>query len=143
MPKEILPEEVELQAQDLNPSDGVDIQMLQDGGAIVDFDPQAGAMQGAEIHTANLAEFLDEDDLTMLASEVLEAYDECASSRDEWEQSYKKGLDLLGLNTKTGQNHFKAHQVQHTLFLQKQSHSFKRKPTKNSCQQVVLLEHRS
>ena len=96
MPKEILPEEVELQAQDLNPSDGVDIQMLQDGGAIVDFDPQAGAMQGAEIHTANLAEFLDEDDLTMLASEVLEAYDECASSRDEWEQSYKKGLDLLG-----------------------------------------------
>jgi len=96
MPKEILPEEVELQAQDLNPSGNVDIQMLQDGGAIVDFDPQAGAMQGAEIHTANLAEFLDEDDLTMLASEVLEAYDECASSRDEWEQSYKKGLDLLG-----------------------------------------------
>ena len=96
MPKEILPEEVELQAQDINSSDGVDIQMLQDGGAIVDFDPQAGAMQGAEIHTANLAEFLDEDDLTMLASEVLEAYDECASSRDEWEQSYKKGLDLLG-----------------------------------------------
>ena len=71
MPKEILPEEVELQAQDLNPSGDVDIQMLQDGGAIVDFDPQAGAMQGAEIHTANLAEFLDEDDLTMLASEVL------------------------------------------------------------------------
>jgi len=96
MPKEILPEEVELQAQDLNPSGDVDIQMLQDGGAIVDFDPQAGAMQGAEIHTANLAEFLDEDDLTMLASEVLEAYEECASSRDEWEQSYKKGLDLLG-----------------------------------------------
>ena len=89
MPKEILPEEVELQAQDLNPSDGVDIQMLQDGGAIVDFDPQAGAMQGAEIHTANLAEFLDEDDLTMLR-QSFEAYDECASSRDEWEQSYKR-----------------------------------------------------
>ena len=32
MPKEILPEEVELQAQDLNPSGDVDIQMLQDAG---------------------------------------------------------------------------------------------------------------
>ncbi len=96
MPKEILPEEVELQAQDMNPSEDVDIQMLQDGGAIVDFDPQAGAMQGAEMHNANLAEFIDEGDLVEIASEVLEAYDECASSRDEWEQTYKKGLDLLG-----------------------------------------------
>ena len=96
MPKEILSEEVELQAQDMNPSEDVDIQMLQDGGAIVDFDPQAGAMQGAEMHNANLAEFIDEGDLVEIASEVLEAYDECASSRDEWEQTYKKGLDLLG-----------------------------------------------
>ena len=40
MPKEILPEDVELEAQDLNPSEDVDIQMLEDGGAIVDFDPR-------------------------------------------------------------------------------------------------------
>ena len=96
MPTEILPEEVELQAQDLNPSENVEIEMLEDGGAVVDFDPQAGAMEGAEVHTANLAEFIDEDDLVEIASEVLDAYDECASSRDEWEQTYKKGLDLLG-----------------------------------------------
>ena len=96
MPTEILAEEVELQAQDLNPSENVEIEMLEDGGAVVDFDPQAGAMEGAEVHTANLAEFIAEDDLVEISSEVLEAYDECASSRDEWEQTYKKGLDLLG-----------------------------------------------
>ena len=43
MPTEILPEEVELQAQDLNPSENVEIEMLEDGGAVVDFDPQGNA----------------------------------------------------------------------------------------------------
>ena len=106
MPKELLPEDVELQAQDMNPSEDVDIQMMEDGGAIVDFDPQAGAMEGAEIHTANLAEFMDDGDLVEISSEVLEAYEECASSRDEWEQTYKKGLDkyygLIGLAEEAG-----------------------------------------
>ena len=34
MPTEILAEEVELQAQDLNPSENVEIEMLEDGGAL-------------------------------------------------------------------------------------------------------------
>ena len=96
MPKEILPEEVELEAQDLNPTGDVEVQMLQDGGAIVDFDPQAEQMQGAEMHNSNLAEFLEEGVLAEISSEVMELFDQCASSRDEWEQGYKKGLDLLG-----------------------------------------------
>jgi len=96
MPTQILPEDVELEAQDLNPNAEVNIEMMEDGGAVVDFDPQEEAMQGAEQHNSNLAEFLEDGDLNEIASEVLEAYDECASSRDEWEQTYKKGLDLLG-----------------------------------------------
>ena len=75
MPKEILPEEVELQAEDLNPTGDAEIQMLQDGGAIVDFDPQAQAMEGAEMHTSNLAEFMEDGDLVEIASEVLEMYE--------------------------------------------------------------------
>ena len=96
MPTEILPEEVELQAQDMNPSEDIDVQMMEDGGAVVNFDPQAEAMQGAEMHNANLADFLEDGDLASISSEVLESYEECATSRDEWEQTYKKGLDLLG-----------------------------------------------
>ena len=56
MPKEILPEDVELEAQDLNPSEDVDIQMLEDGGAIVDFDPQQGAMQGGAVPPSTVIE---------------------------------------------------------------------------------------
>ena len=93
MPIDVLPEDVELEAQDLNPSDDMNISMTEDGGAEIDFDPQAEAMQGAEQHDANLADFLEEDDLNVIAGEILEEFDECASSRDEWEQTYKKGLD--------------------------------------------------
>ena len=32
MPKEILPEEVELHAQDMNPDSDIDVQMMEDGG---------------------------------------------------------------------------------------------------------------
>ena len=95
MPIDVLPEDVELEAQDLNPSN-VDIQMTEDGGAEVNFDPQAEAMQGAEDHHANLAEFLEDGDLRSIASEVLNSYEECSSSRTDWESTYTKGLDLLG-----------------------------------------------
>ena len=44
MPVDVLPEDVELEAQDLNPSD-IDVQMMEDGSAEVDIDPQAEAMQ--------------------------------------------------------------------------------------------------
>jgi len=95
MPIDVLPEDVELEAQDLNPSD-IDIEMTEDGGAEINLDPQAEAMQGAEQHDANLAEFLEDSDLNVIAGDILEEFDECASSRDEWEQTYKKGLELLG-----------------------------------------------
>ena len=71
MPTQILPEDVELEAQDLNPNAEVNIQMMEDGGAVVDFDPQEEAMQGAEQHNSNLAEFLEDGDLNEIASEVL------------------------------------------------------------------------
>ena len=95
MPIDVLPEDVELEAQDLNPSD-IDIEMTEDGGAEINLDPQAEMMQGAEQHDANLAEFLEDSDLNVIAGDILEEFDECASSRDEWEQTYKKGLELLG-----------------------------------------------
>ena len=72
-PVDVLPEDVELEAQDLNPQD-IDVQMMDDGGAEVDFDPQAEAMQGAEEHNANLAEFLEDGDLSAIASEVLNSF---------------------------------------------------------------------
>lgn len=46
---------------------------------------------------ANLAEEMDESDLSTLASELVEMVDEDLRSRREWEDTFTKGIDLLGL----------------------------------------------
>jgi hypothetical protein len=47
--------------------------------------------------SANLAEDMDEDVLTELASDLLGDFDEDISARKEWIQTYVDGLELLGL----------------------------------------------
>tara|TARA_R110000787_G_scaffold1898_2_gene7975 strand:+ start:299 stop:2713 length:2415 start_codon:yes stop_codon:yes gene_type:complete len=46
---------------------------------------------------ANLAEILEERDLRDIASELLGFYEDDKSSRQEWEDAYTEGLELLGL----------------------------------------------
>jgi hypothetical protein len=46
---------------------------------------------------SNLAEFMDESELTLLASELTGSFDEDISSRKDWMQTYVDGLDLLGM----------------------------------------------
>ena len=84
-------EQVE-QAQD--PS--VEINMDEDGGAEISFDPSAAAPQGGEDHYANLAELLDESILTEIGSELEGQYKDYRSSRQDWETAYTNGLELLG-----------------------------------------------
>ena len=45
---------------------------------------------------SNLAEMLDDEQLSLLSSDLREAYDEDKSSREDWINTYTKGLDLLG-----------------------------------------------
>jgi hypothetical protein len=80
------------QAQD--PS--VEIMPTEDGGAEVSFDPNIAAPMGGEDHYANLAEFLDEDVLVYIGSDLQEKYTDYKTSRQDWEQAYTRGLDLLG-----------------------------------------------
>jgi hypothetical protein len=70
----------------------------EDGGVTIDLEPQmdldlASALQN---HDANLAEVLDDRDLARIAGDLLDGYDNDRASREEWEQSYVNGLDLLG-----------------------------------------------
>ena len=99
-PVDVLPEDVELEAQDLNPQD-IDVLMMDDGGAEVDFDPTAQALQGAQQHDANLADFLEDQILSKIASDLQNSYQEYKSSRSDWENTYTKGLDLLGFKYET------------------------------------------
>ena len=76
--------------------DSVSIE-TEDGGMIIDFDPE-GDKQGAYAgFYENLAEYIDDDVLQSIGSELCSAFDADKESRKEWEESYTKGLDQLGL----------------------------------------------
>ena len=97
MPQVELDKDVEVAVpQEFQEGGEVDIQITDDGGAEIDFDPQAAAMEGGQLHDANLAEFMEDDDLMVVASELQDSYNEYKSSRSDWEDGYIKGLDLLG-----------------------------------------------
>jgi hypothetical protein len=89
--EQLIQEQVE-QSQD--PS--VEINMDEEGGAEISFDPSSAVQMGGEDHYANLAEFLDEDVLVDVGSDLQEKYTDYKSSRQDWEQAYTNGLDLLG-----------------------------------------------
>lgn len=46
---------------------------------------------------ANLAEYMDEEELSILASELISDIEDDLSSRKDWVQTYVDGLDLLGM----------------------------------------------
>ena len=68
----------------------------EDGGMIIDFDPNAKEMGNIEFDS-NLAEFIDDDVLQELGSKLVGDYNGDKDSRSEWEETYTKGLDQLGL----------------------------------------------
>ena len=91
--KELALEEVEQEQESPEP---VDIQENEDGSVDIDLDPQAASPEGGDEHYANLAEFLPDDVLGRLGSDLNGKYMDYTSSRKEWEQAYIQGLDLLG-----------------------------------------------
>ena len=80
------------QAQD----PAVEINMDEEGGAEISFDPNIAAPMGGEDHYSNLAEFLDDDVLVYIGSDLQEKYTDYKTSRQDWEMAYTRGLDLLG-----------------------------------------------
>ena len=87
--------EEQLQEQEeVNPL--VDVQTNEDGSVDITYDPAAAAIEGGENHYANLADHLPDDILGMLGSNLFQNYQDYKSSRKDWEQAYRTGLDLLG-----------------------------------------------
>jgi len=68
----------------------------EDGGATIDFDPNAVNQVGSQSHFDNLADILSEEILDPIGSKIRSDYQDYKSSRKDWEQSYINGLDLLG-----------------------------------------------
>jgi len=67
----------------------------EDGGMIIDFDPDPSVEDAP--FDANLAEYISDQELNILGSELVSAYEDDLSSRRDWEETYIEGLDLLGL----------------------------------------------
>ena len=78
------------------PQEPIEIIQDEDGGATINFDPMAMAAEGGEEHDANLADFLDPSVLALVGIELQDKYREFKATRSEWENTYTKGLELLG-----------------------------------------------
>ena len=67
-----------------------------EGGVLIDFDPDASAMEEVEFGE-NLAEHMEDDELGKISSELVSQFNSDKESRKDWEESYVKGLDQLGM----------------------------------------------
>jgi len=76
--------------------DQVEVQENEDGSVDIDLDPAAATPEGGDEHYSNLAEFLPEDALGRLSSDLNSKYMDYSMSRKDWERGYTQGLDLLG-----------------------------------------------
>ena len=73
-----------------------DVELLDDGGAEINTDPDAPIDTSQVPHDANLAEYIDENELSRFASDLLAEFESDRDSRKDWEDTYIKGLDMLG-----------------------------------------------
>tara|TARA_R100001510_G_scaffold51970_2_gene52301 strand:+ start:267 stop:2669 length:2403 start_codon:yes stop_codon:yes gene_type:complete len=78
---------------------GMDVEVIpeEDGGVTIDFEPSDEKEFGDDFYS-NLAEGLSDGELGRISGDLLEQYDANKASRQEWEDAYADGLDLLGFN---------------------------------------------
>jgi len=94
--EEITASETEVTEDRIPSTDDVEITETEDGGAEINFEPGSVNQAGTEAHFDNIADLLPEDILGELASTLYENFTQYKESRKDWEDSYVKGLDLLG-----------------------------------------------
>ncbi len=110
--------------------DDIQITQEEDGGATINFDPEAINQPGTDSHFDNLADLLPEEVLGRLGSELFENYMQYKASRKDWEDSYTKGLDLLGFKYENRSQPFAnasgaTHPVLAEAVTQFQAHAYK------------------
>jgi hypothetical protein len=95
-----LPEDsidVEVPLEDDILLDGALMMENPDGSVDINFDPEMPDEMGGEEHSANLAEYMKDMDLTGLAEQLMSGVEEDKRSRGEWETTMTRGIELLGL----------------------------------------------
>ena len=77
-------------------------QVTMDDGSVIIGDVSE-EMMAAEVpieipFNSNLVDFMDEAEATTIASDLVGEIEDDLSSREDWEEVYKRGIDLLGMN---------------------------------------------
>ena len=103
LPNEIVKDEIFQEKEVLLPNneevketEDVNVTMDEDGGAEVNFDPNAPGPLQSDEHFSNLAEVMDDQYLAELGTNLFDKYTEYKESRGDWEDTYREGLNLLG-----------------------------------------------
>ena len=90
-------QEVDVSEADVPTQEGqANVTMDEEGGAEINFDPNAMEGLQTEDHFSNLAEVMDEQYLDELGANLFDKYTEYKQSRGDWEDTYREGLELLG-----------------------------------------------
>jgi hypothetical protein len=91
---QIQPQPVSVEIEEELPPSNIEI--MDDGGAEVTFGEEEASLLDVP-HTANLVDFVDNDELDELSSDLIYAFEADERSRKDWAETYIQGLDLLGL----------------------------------------------
>ena len=83
-----------------------DIEEQEDGSVVLNFEEMLTEQLQAE-PDANLAEVLDERVLMEISSELVGYYEDDKAGRQEWEDAYTEGLDLLGIKYESREEPFR------------------------------------
>ena len=75
--------------------EGIEITEDEDGGVTFDFDPLRNKEREDDFFD-NLAEFLSDSELAEVSNDLMDQYTSNKSSRQDWEETYSNGLELLG-----------------------------------------------
>ena len=103
-PEDMIPNEASVEVPVEAPMEmfpnGAEVVDDGEGGALVRSLEEMIAMEESMIqpaHDDNLAEFLDENYLGEISSDLRASFEDDMESRSEWEETYTKGLDQLGV----------------------------------------------
>ena len=79
-----------------NFDDGIDVFFNEENEGTLGFDPD----EEPDIEfDDNIAEYLDRSDLGLIASKLTSAYEDDLQSRKDWYETFKDGLELLGIKS--------------------------------------------
>ena len=106
--------------EDLETEESIEVLFDEDDNVVYPEELQA---EGEIPFGENMAEYIDESTLSKICNELINAYQEDVASREDWYNTFKKGLDLLGIDSESRSEPFEGSSgVYHPLLAEATTH---------------------